>query len=430
MKKIENNKSYISANKKLIKEWNFKKNLGKNPTILLEDSEEIVWWKCEKGHEWQESISKRVKGKKCPGCFSRRVIEGLNDLKTIKPNLALEWDYEKNGNLKPENVKCASNRKVWWKCKKGHSWEAVISSRYYGTKCPVCTNKTIEIGFNDLVSKYPELVKEWNYEKNNSLIPENVTANSNRKVWWKCKKGHEWEAVICARTRGNKCPYCAGHKAIKGLNDLASKRPDLLLQWNYEKNEGIYPDEISFKSHKKVWWKCEKGHEWESQISAREKGNGCAVCSNKKIIKGINDLATTNPKLAEEWNYEKNVGLTPYDVPSGSNKRVWWKCEKGHEFEGVINTRNYKKSGCPVCSNRKIIPGINDLKTLNPKLASEWNYKRNKGLKPNKVACGSNKVVWWKCRKDHEWLCSINDRNQGHNCPICQGKRVKEINKI
>ena len=111
-------------------------------------------------------------------------------------------------------------------------------------------------------------------------------------------------------------------------------------------------------------------------------------------------------------------------------KRVWWKCKNGHEFEGVINSRNYKKSGCPVCSRRKIIPGYNDLKTLNPKLASEWNFKRNKGLRPDKVAPGSNKIVWWKCRLDHEWLCSINDRNMGHNCPICQGKRVKEINKI
>ena len=78
-----------------------------------------------------------------------------------------------------------------------------------------------------------------------------------------------------------------------------------------------------------------------------------ALCANKLIVKGINDLATTNPILASEWNYEKNGELTPYNMGSGSNKRVWWKCKEGHEFEGVINSRNYKKSGCPICSKRK-----------------------------------------------------------------------------
>lgn len=430
MRKIENNKKYISGNKLLIKEWNFRRNVGINPVITLEDSNIKVWWECFRGHEWEDTIKNRVKGAKCPGCNGKKVIEGLNDLKTMRPKLALEWNQEKNGKLLPEKVTCGSNLKVWWKCKEGHEWEAVIASRSSGVGCPYCASRKIDKGFNDLASKCPEVAKEWNYEKNKELKPSMVTASSNKKVWWKCAKGHEWETVICARTRGNGCPYCSGKRAVSGINDLESKCPDLAKQWDIEKNGGVTPDQVTYQSHKKVWWKCDKGHSYASAISGRVKGNGCPICANKLIVKGINDLATTNPILASEWNYEKNGELTPYNVGSGSNKRVWWKCKNGHEFEGLINSRNYKKSGCPVCSRRKIIPGYNDLKTLNPKLASEWNFKRNKGLRPDKVAPGSNKIVWWKCRLDHEWLCSINDRNMGHNCPICQGKRVKEINKI
>ena len=202
---------------------------------------------------------------------------------------------------------------------------------------------------------------------------------------------------------------------------------DRVCRWSFGK-KCLSP---ANKSNRKVAWICSKcGFHWEAQIDARVRERGCPACAGKKIWIGHNDLKTKCPELMSEWNYEKNGELTPYNVGSGSNKRVWWKCKNGHEFEGVINSRNYKKSGCPVCSRRKIIPGYNDLKTLNPKLASEWNFKRNKGLRPDKVAPGSNKIVWWKCRLDHEWLCSINDRNMGHNCPICQGKRVKEINKI
>ena len=216
MRKIENNKKYISGNKLLIKEWNFRRNVGINPVITLEDSNIKVWWECFRGHEWEDTIKNRVKGAKCPGCNGKKVIEGLNDLKTMRPKLALEWNQEKNGKLLPEKVTCGSNLKVWWKCKEGHEWEAVIASRSSGVGCPYCASRKIDKGFNDLASKCPEVAKEWNYEKNKELKPSMVTASSNKKVWWKCAKGHEWETVICARTRGNGCPYCSGKRAVSG----------------------------------------------------------------------------------------------------------------------------------------------------------------------------------------------------------------------
>ena len=73
---------------------------------------------------------------------------------------------------------------------------------------------------NSILYSNPDLAKEWNYEKNGNLKPEHFAANSNKKAWWKCKKGHEWQAIINSRNNGVGCPYCAGQKVLKGNNDL------------------------------------------------------------------------------------------------------------------------------------------------------------------------------------------------------------------
>ena len=105
-------------------------------------------------------------------------------------------------------------------------------------------------------------------------------------------------------------------------------------------------------SNIKVWWKCAKGHEWQATIAHRNNGTGCPICVGKKVLSGNNDLETLNPKLASEWNYEKNNELKPQDFTPNSNKKVWWKCSNGHEWQAVINNRN-KGSGCPICYKEK-----------------------------------------------------------------------------
>ena len=59
-----------------------------------------------------------------------------------------------------------------------------------------------------LFEEFPELVKEWDYDKNGNLKPDNVTAHSGKKVWWKCKHGHTWETSVSNRSRGTNCPKC------------------------------------------------------------------------------------------------------------------------------------------------------------------------------------------------------------------------------
>ena len=205
---------------------------------------------------------------------------------------------------------------------------------------------------NSLLATNLELAKEWNYQRNGSLRPEHVLVNSNKRVWWKCNKGHEWQAKIANRHNGNGCPYCTGRYATKGENDLATINPKLVEEWNYEKNGELKPENFMPNSHKKVWWKCSKGHDWQATIFDRYNGTACPYCLNKKVLKGFNDLATLNPKLASEWNYEKNGDLRPEHFTVGSNKKVWWKCNKGHEWQATISHRNHGR-GCPYCAGRK-----------------------------------------------------------------------------
>ena len=196
------------------------------------------------------------------------------------------------------------------------------------------------------------IMKYWNYEKNEKLEPTMVSYGSEKEIWWKCDKGHEWKSKVYIIAKGSICPYCSGKKVLEGYNDLATLNPALAKEWNYEKNGDLKPTMVTLKNNQKVWWKCDKGHEWETLIRNRASLNrNCPYCSNQKILEGYNDLATLNPTLAKEWNYEKNGDLKPTMVGVGGNKKVWWKCNKGHEWETGINNRHRLKTKCPYCKN-------------------------------------------------------------------------------
>ena len=112
-------------------------------------------------------------------------------------------------------------------------------------------------------------------------------------------------------------------------NSLAEVRPELVPEWS-EKNLPLKPDEITFGSNKKVWWRGACGHEWQTSVKARSNGEKCPICSGARVIAGINDLATLEPLLVKQWS--KKNKIKPTEVSIGSHKKVIWRCEKGHEF--------------------------------------------------------------------------------------------------
>ena len=122
-------------------------------------------------------------------------------------------------------------------------------------------------GFNDLASRFPELVSQWDTEKNDALTPQQVTPYANRKVWWRCPKGHVYQATVFSRTmNGSGCPYCAGKKVLPGFNDLSTREPELAKQWHPTLNGNFTPEMVTVGSHHKVWWICPQGHVWKLSL--------------------------------------------------------------------------------------------------------------------------------------------------------------------
>ena len=229
------------------------------------------------------------------------------------------------------------------------------------TGCPYCTNRKALKGFNDLETTDPGLASEWNYEKNDGLLPSEVVSGSRKRVWWRCEKGHEWEAAIVNRKNANSgCPYCSNLKVLQGFNDLKTKLPEIAEEWNYEKNGNLLPTQVTPGSNLKVWWKCKEGHEWHARVYIRSHGHGCPYCSNYSVLAGFNDLATRFPEIAAEWNYEKNGDLLPTQVVFGSNRRVLWKCSKGHEWDATIQQRTRMGNACPSCRKKKRLEKIRE----------------------------------------------------------------------
>ena len=343
-----------TTNSDLAAQWHPTRNGDLTPQDVMAGSNKKVWWQCERGHEWETRISHRSKGIGCPFCSGQRAIPGENDLATIRPDLAAQWHPTRNGRLTPQQVVAGSGKKVWWRCDKGHEWEATVANRSKGHGCLFCSGRKVLPGFNDLATTDPELAAQWHPTRNGDLTPQNVTSGSGKKVWWLGKCGHEWEAAVYSRRDGTGCPYCSNKALLPDYNDLATKYPELAAQWHPTRNGRLTPRDVVAGSDKKVWWRCERGHEWEARIYNRSKGIGCPYCSGKKAFPGYNDLASTDPELAAQWHPTRNGDLTPQNVTSGSSRKIWWLGPCGHEWEATVRERSgrssHKPTGCPVCA--------------------------------------------------------------------------------
>ena len=487
--------SLAEARPDLAKEWNYEKNGGLKPEDVSCGSNKKVWWKLPydvpddypvehlRGKhfefEWIALIGDRnSKNLGCPFLSGQSVWNGFNDLASVRPDLAKQWHPTKNGNLRPTEVAVNSMKKVWWlfsydvpmsysvKHLRGKhydfEWNTTVANRSKGNGCPFFNGHAVWSGFNDLQTVNPELAKQWHPTKNGNLKPTEVTANSNKKVWWLLpyddpKTGKhfdfEWSSTISGRNIESGCPFLYGKAVLKEFNDLQTVNPELAAQWHPTKNGNLRPEDMSFGSNKKVWWifpydDPETGmrhdFEWQASIQSRNHGSGCPYLSHQLIRKGFNDLQAVNPELAKQWHPTKNGNLKPTEVTANSNKKVWWllpyddpKTGKHFDFEwrASIHNRNFG-SGCPCLNGQTICKGFNDLATINPELAAQWHPTKNGDLKPTDITSGSKKKVWWlfpyddpKTGKhfDFEWQASVNNRTK-HNscCPFLNGRAVWE----
>ena len=372
---------------------------GWDPTNIPAGSSKKMAWKCAKGHCWEAIVANRVKGNGCPVCAGQKVEGGINDLGTLRPDLAKEvdgWD--------PALYRPGSNQKLPWVCPKGHKWIASPNSRNRGSGCPACSNRVIVSGFNDLATLSPELAGEadgWD--------PRLVGNGSSKPLPWRCRLGHTWTAPPERRSGQRRgCPVCSGNTVQPGFNDLASRSPSLAAE-----ADGWDPTKITGSSNRKMAWKCQLGHRWEAVVASRSHGVGCPVCANKVVVPGFNDLATTNPMLAAEAD-----GWDAKTLTAGSSTKWSWVCSKGHRWRAVVASRN-TGVGCPICDNKVVLPGFNDLATINPKLSSEAD-----GWDPSTVTASSHRIMAWKCQLGHSFRAALNNRTAGKGCPYCSNSKV------
>lgn len=273
---------------KIAAQWHPTKNRKMTPDQVTAGSEKSVWWRCEKGHEWQSFVWLRTRqGQGCPYCAGQRVISGETDLATKYPGVAARWHPTKNGKVTPEQILPRTHKRYWWLCEKGHAWQVSPSALIQGSGCPYCAGKKAIPGETDLRTLCPELAWEWHPEKNGELTPEQITPGSEKKVWWLCQRGHDYQACVFSRVMGTGCPYCAGKKVWPGFNDLATLFPHLASQWHDTLNGAITPRDVTKGSHKMIWWECQEGHVWKAAIFSRTraKPTNCPVCAGTTKIR-------------------------------------------------------------------------------------------------------------------------------------------------
>lgn len=262
-----------------------------------------------------------------------------------------------------------------------------------------------------LVATHPQIAAEAN-----GWDPREFTYGSGVSKSWKCMKGHVWNARINARTNANNnCKVCTS---------IAYTHPEIAAQaHNWD------PSTITHGSEFVKEWKCISGHIWRASVLQRTRLNtGCRECIQSKPEQGKNDLNTTDPEIAKEA-----YGWDPKLFKRGHSKKKDWICPEGHIFSASIKSRvNGKlrknksgitiryKSKCPVCTNKKLIPGLNDLLTINPGIAKEAH-----GWDPSTVFSGTNKKKDFKCQSGHVYQATVKNRTQGHGCPTCSPSGYK-----
>ena len=256
-----------------------KQAFGWDPSRYQRGSAGKLAWRCDSTkyppHSWVATIGQRLRGQGCAVCAHKQIIKGINDLATTHPDIAVQadgWD--------PSTVTAYSNKSLAWKCPAGHITKKQVNWRTQAKKsgCKICANLQVEIGFNDLASKFPEVAAEadgWD--------PTTVVFGAEKKRAWKCSIcGFRWSANVDSRTRiGAGCPACAGNILVVGVNDLASKAPHLVAEWDWTKNE-MGPDQVAVGSRPIVWWICPNGHSYKSPPYRRTGGyeSGCPDCSH------------------------------------------------------------------------------------------------------------------------------------------------------
>ena len=359
---------YVSENAQLMTEWDWEKNdkWGFNPNEITSHSGKKVWWICVNGHSFDATVANRSNGKGCPYCSGHKVMPGINDLATLYPSIVKEWNTAKNGDLLPTMVSVGSGKKVWWKCRKGHEWQAIINSRtIQRTGCPICRLEQ--------QTSFPEQAILFYCSQVTPSESRNMDFGKEIDIYLpKYRIGIEYNGIFWHKNKNDADRRKVDFFADKNIRIIT------IAESNQNNVAGDTIEYVYSSSNKdSLNWAIQTlfGLIGLSKVSIDVINDASKIYEQYITIEKENSLASKYPEIANQWNYEKNLSLKPEMIMPSSNKKIWWKCSEGHEWQATIANRN-SGNGCPYCSGRLAVKGKNDLQILNPDLANEWDFEK------------------------------------------------------
>lgn len=365
-------KKFIKTDELLLSLINIEKTLEKYKDVYKDantilktsvKSQKMAVWKCDKGHEWDDRITNVSNHRKCPYCAGKYLLDGINDLQTMSPELAEEWHPSLNEDLYPSNISYYSEKSVWWRCTKGHSWKSKVSRRAEGSICTKCS-KNENLKFNAYIVCYyikkyvPETI--FNYKFKNYIIKIFVPSirlgieydyniSTDKELLTDVNKNKTCldNGIILIRIRDANLPrryyntinsYQRPNKKWGSLENIIKQilRKYFKISNSIINIENDIDDIHLFKNRLQTINHVQDEETVETELDTKQK-------------KG--NLTMTNKKLIKEWNNRKNRKIKPYHFSKFSNRIVWWRCSLcKHEWEEEIRKRASKnKLICPAC---------------------------------------------------------------------------------
>ena len=332
-------------------EWNYEKNNGVTPSDVISKTGKVFWWICPKGHEYEARVSSRVSGRGCPYCsnWNKIPVIGVNDLATTNPDILEFWDYKKNLDIKPTDISYGSRKKVWWVCKNGHSFKSVVQSFVSKRGCPIC-NKSMKSSFPEqaiyyyVKKEFPDAINGYKEIFNRTMELDIFIPSLKVGIEYDGKAYHNKKTM---EKDYRKFEICKQNKIILIRIREMSQASGISVDWHHKIDIPIANSdwlnwaihELLFHLDKDVYPDVEK-----------DRNNIMSQLDKRKI-----NLLNSFPEIAKEWDYIKNDPLLPENVSPNSKILVWWSCPDCHlSYQRTITSRTHLKSiSCPRCKERK-----------------------------------------------------------------------------
>ena len=450
------------ASQEKAKFWHDTKNGDLMPKKLTIKSGKKCWFKCDKcKHDFDSTPGRIYKGSWCPYCSipSKKLCEDETcnyclDKSFASHEKAKDWDPTKN-DKKPRDVLKGSNQEYYFKCHDcEHDYNMLLPNVVKNQGCPYCSGRrrcndnNCQPCFNRSFASQ-EKAKFWHDIKNGNTKPRDVATSGNSCYWFKCEDcNHDFSMNLSNIKAGSWCSYCCEpcQKLCEDEscehcfnNSFASQEKAKF--WHDTKNGNIKPRDMIKGSEKPCWFKCEDcNHDFSMSLSNIKAGSWCSYCCEpcQKLCEDESCEHCFNNSFASQekvkfWHDTKNGNTKPRYLLKNSNKKFWFKCNCGHDFETTLSQVNCG-CWCPYCCYpcKKLCDKDNCEHCFNNSFASQekakfWHDTKNGNIKPRDMIKGSEKPCWFKCEANHDFESHPYRVSSGKWCPVCVNKTEKKL---